>query len=100
MGILYGEFDEDRQELTTYKDGQRLRTVRIDDASPAQHDKGCSVMTESINGEERICLYLAYGRSSGPSSNSFGPSRVIAFDKFGNYKGSRSLKGCSLNSIH
>ena len=99
MGILYGEFDEDRRELTTYKDGRRLCTVRIDDAG-AQHDKVCNVMTESINGEERICLYLAYGRSSGPSHNSFGPSWVIAFDKFGNYKGSRSLKGCSLNSIH
>ena len=100
MNTLYGMFDEDRRELTTYKDGQRLCTVRIDDASPAQHDKVRSVMTESVNGEERICLYLAFGRNSGPSSNSFGPSLVIAFDKFGNYKGSRSLKGCSLNSIH
>jgi hypothetical protein len=99
MGTLYGEFDEDSRELTTYKDGMRLSTVRIDDAG-AMHDKVCSVMTESVHGEERICLYLSYGRSNGPSSNSFGPSRVIAFDKFGNYKGSRSLKGCSLDSIH
>jgi len=62
MGILYGEFDEDRQELTTYKDGQRLCTVRIDDASPAQHDKACSVMTESINGEKgSACTSLTGG---------------------------------------
>lgn len=94
MRTLYGMFDEDRRELTTYKDGQRLCTVRIDNAG-AQHDKVCSVMTEMVNGEERICLYLATGRNS-----NFGPSRVIAFDKFGNYKGSRTVRGCSLNSIH
>lgn len=81
--------------MTTYKDGQRLCTVRIDNVG-AQHDKVCSVMAERVaSGEERICLYLAFGRN-----NSFGQVRVIAFDKFGNHKGSRSLKGCSLNSIH
>jgi len=98
--MIYGEFDESRRELTTYKDGRRLCTVRIDNASPAQHDKVCAVMTESVNGEERICVYLAFGRASGPSSNNFGPSRVLAFDMWGMYKGSRSIRGCSLNSIH
>jgi hypothetical protein len=91
--MIYGEFDESSRVLTTYKDGMRLSTVRIDNAG-AMHDKVCGVMTESVNGQERICVYLAFGQSN------FRPSRVIAFDKFGNYKGSRSLKGMRFSSIH
>lgn len=91
--MIYGEFDEDSRKLTTYKDGQRLSTVRIDDVSPAFNDRVCSIMTESVNGQERICVYLA------PRCSSFGPSRVLAFNMWGMYKGSRNIKG-AVNSIH
>jgi hypothetical protein len=80
MGTLYGTWDEDTEKLTIHHANGYHTSVR---AYPIQGQRVCSVMTEG----ENICLYLA-----NRNNNSSGiVSRVIMYDKFGNYKGSRSL---------
>jgi hypothetical protein len=80
MGTLYGTWDEDRQELTIHHANGYHTSVR---AYPIQGQRVCGVMTEG----ENTCLYLA----NKSNNNSHIVSRVVIYDKLGNYKGSRSL---------